>query len=174
MRKVKKNSFRFHRSTHFFSSFSLFFSSFIVLFTLFSLALFPLSSTRNSRGNRFQERTRPIRACVTLRPYGRACLSYAHARSHFARAFHRRWRLVWISHETRNDERASFLSDRSRAFPALHSLVENMTHPTPYFPFFFFRSDENEISPCGKIYLRSASSRLHCRLTQNDHSLCSR
>ena len=122
-----------------FPLFLLFFSSFIVLFTPFLLVLFPLSSIRNSRGNRARiSRTHSSHTCVCHASSVRTCVSLecTHACSHFARALHRRWRLVWISHEARNDKRTSFLSDRSRIFPALRSLVENITRPTLYFPFF--------------------------------------
>jgi len=83
MREVKKKFFYTEARTSFsFLSFSPSFIRFIVLFLPFSRSLPFLSHLLvipEEIEFTFQERTRLVHACVTLRPYGRACLSGAHA-----------------------------------------------------------------------------------------------
>lgn len=86
---MKKNSFTQKHALLFPSSLSLSLS-FLLSYSLFLFRSLPfLSHLLVIPGEielTFQERTRPVRACVTLRPYGRACLSDAHACSRIALA----------------------------------------------------------------------------------------
>lgn len=158
MREVKKKFLYTEARTSFpFLSFVPLYHS---LSFFFAFASFLLSSTRNSPGNRVHiSRTHLSRTCVChALSYGRACLSDAHACSCIALVSRCILRGCFIDethdrefrtkHAT-SDERAPFLSDRSRVFPALLFLVENIAR---FFPCFFppFSSllvpDENEIS----------------------------
>lgn len=157
MRGMKEKNVPLHKSTHFFPP-------------------SPPSSliySRNSRGNRARvSRTHSSRACVCHASSARTCVSLGRTR---AGASSRR-----ASHEARNDERAPFLSDRSRAFPAFTpSRRERGCRPprlrrTPLFSSRFLTKTKSR----GEICLPFAAPRLHSGRTRGEQNeqrgLCSR